>query len=44
MDIFSAGCIIAEILMDGTPLFDLETLRKYENNTYDPQEILKAKI
>ena len=31
MDIFSAGCIIAEILMDGTPIFDLEKLRQYTN-------------
>jgi len=26
MDIFSAGCVIAEILMDGFPLFDLPRL------------------
>lgn len=26
MDIFSAGCVIAEILMDGSPLFDLARL------------------
>lgn len=27
MDIFSAGCVIAEILMDGLPLFDLARLQ-----------------
>lgn len=26
MDIFSAGCVIAEIFMDGHPLFDLAHL------------------
>lgn len=26
MDIFSAGCVIAEIMMDGLPLFDLARL------------------
>ena len=26
MDIFSAGCVIAEILMNGLPLFDLARL------------------
>lgn len=26
VDIFSAGCVIAEIFMDGHPLFDLANL------------------
>ena len=26
MDIFSAGCVIAEVFMNGTPLFDLSAL------------------
>jgi phosphoinositide-3-kinase regulatory subunit 4 len=26
MDVFSAGCVIAEIFMDGLPLFDLAHL------------------
>lgn len=30
MDIFSAGCVIAEIMMDGTPLFDLAQLAAYK--------------
>lgn len=29
MDIFSLGCAIAEIFLDGTPLFDLPTMLKY---------------
>jgi phosphoinositide-3-kinase regulatory subunit 4 len=44
MDIFSAGCVIAEILMDGNPLFDLERLRKYGRGSYDPKPDLEKKI
>lgn len=29
MDVFSAGCVIVEILSDGEPLFDLPKLQKY---------------
>ena len=29
MDVFSAGCVIAEILSDGIPLFDLPRLQNY---------------
>lgn len=29
MDIFSAGCVIAELFLGGKPLFDLPTLLKY---------------
>ena len=36
MDVFSAGCVIAEVLNDGVPIFDLETLREYQNNKYSP--------
>lgn len=37
MDIFSAGCVIAEIMMDGSPLFDLPKLQRYRKGNYDPQ-------
>ena len=44
MDIFSAGCVIAEILMDNLPLFDLANLQKYRRGTFDPSEELSKKI
>lgn len=44
MDIFSAGCVIAEILMDNLPLFDLANLQKYRRGTFDPSEELAKKI
>ena len=45
MDIFSLGCVIAEILMDGTPLFDLERLRQYGKQEYpDLKQDLKNRI
>lgn len=44
MDIFSAGCVIAEILMDGNPLFDIEKLKKYGKGNYDPKPDLSKKI
>ena len=47
MDIFSAGCVIAEILLDGTPLFDLQRLTSYRKGglgAFSPEEPLKAHI
>mgnify|MGYP002633559034 CR=1 FL=1 len=45
MDIFSVGCVIAEILMDGEPLFDLSRLRMYGNGEYhDLKQDLEKKI
>lgn len=44
MDIFSAGCVIAEIFMDGHPLFDLASLQNYRKKLYDPREDLQKKI
>ena len=41
MDIFSIGCIIAEIYLDGEPLFDLSQLLNYANNQYNPANILE---
>jgi phosphoinositide-3-kinase regulatory subunit 4 len=44
MDIFSAGCVIAEIMMDGLPLFDLARLQQFRWGSYDPSEELKKRI
>lgn len=44
MDIFSAGCVIAEIFMDGHPLFDLAHLQNYRKGLYDPKEDLLKRI
>ena len=44
MDIFSTGCVIAEILMNGLPLFDLARLQQFRRGTFDPTEELKKRI
>lgn len=44
MDIFSAGCVIAEIFMDGHPLFDLAHHQNYRKGLYDPTADLAKKI
>jgi phosphoinositide-3-kinase regulatory subunit 4 len=44
MDVFSAGCIIAEILSDGVPLFDLPKLQQYRHSTFDPEKAMKERI
>lgn len=36
MDIFSLGCVIAELFLEGTPLFTLSQLFKYRSGEYDP--------
>ena len=43
MDIFSLGCVIAELFLEGTPLFNLSQLFKYRSGEYDPTPYL-AKI
>ena len=43
MDIFSAGCVLAELFMDGRSLFDLSTLHAFRRGEYSPAEAL-AKI
>ena len=43
MDIFSLGCVIAELFLEGTPLFTLSQLFKYRAGEYDPSPYL-AKI
>lgn len=40
MDVFSVGCVIAEILMDGLPLFSLSKLQQYRKGNYDPSHDL----
>ena len=40
MDVFSAGCVIVEILSDGMPLFDLARLQNYRRETLDLREEL----
>ncbi len=36
MDIFSAGCVIAEIFLEGEAIFDLPQLLSYREGKYDP--------
>lgn len=36
MDVFSAGCVIAELFLEGTPLFTLSQLLRYKEGKYDP--------
>lgn len=40
MDIFSAGCVIAEIFLEGEPLFDLSQLLNYRENAYSPVDVV----
>ena len=44
MDIFSAGCVIAEIHMDGEILFSRARLINYKENKLNPRETLEQKI
>lgn len=44
MDVFSLGCVIGEILLEGTALFDLSQLLKYRGGAYDPREVLLARV
>eukprot|EP01135_Chromosphaera_perkinsii_P009282 Nk52_evm34s1705 gene=Nk52_evmTU34s1705 len=41
MDIFSAGCVIAELFNDGIPLFDLSQLLLYRKGEYYPSKVLE---
>ena len=41
-DIFSLGCCIAEMFLDGTALFDLSQLLAYRRGEYDPSMALHA--
>ncbi|CAI2161442.1 16883_t:CDS:10 [Funneliformis geosporum] len=41
MDIFSLGCVIAELFLEGAPIFSLSQLFKYRSGEYDPELYLK---
>lgn len=41
MDIFSLGCVIAELFLEGSALFDLSQLFKYKAGEYDPSGLLE---
>lgn len=42
MDIFSLGCVLAEVFLNGSALFDLPRLQAYKNGEYSPSEQLSA--
>ncbi|KAG6553996.1 hypothetical protein Mapa_004913 [Marchantia paleacea] len=41
MDIFSLGCVIAELFLEGQTLFDLSQLLAYRKGQYDPKPSLE---
>ncbi|KAI9705497.1 MAG: Serine/threonine-protein kinase [Candelina mexicana] len=43
MDVFSAGCVIAELFLEG-PIFSLSQLYKYRKGEYDPEHAHISKI
>jgi len=44
MDVFSLGCVIAELFLEGTPLFTLSQMFKYRKAEYDPIRLFVDKI
>ena len=44
MDIFSLGCVLAELYMEGRSLFDLSELHAYRRGEYDPATVLQSKV
>ncbi|KAF9426647.1 Serine/threonine-protein kinase, partial [Podila epigama] len=36
MDVFSVGCVIAELFSEGTPIFSLSQMFKYRSGEYNP--------
>jgi phosphoinositide-3-kinase, regulatory subunit 4 len=40
MDVFSAGCVIAELWLDGEPVFTLSSMFKYRSGETGPPSIL----
>ncbi|CAF89815.1 unnamed protein product, partial [Tetraodon nigroviridis] len=40
MDIFSAGCVIAELFTEGVPLFDLSQLLAYRRGLFQTEQVL----
>ncbi|MQL91350.1 hypothetical protein Taro_023949 [Colocasia esculenta] len=41
MDIFSLGCVIAELFLEGQPLFEYSQLLAYRRGQYDPCQLLE---
>jgi phosphoinositide-3-kinase regulatory subunit 4 len=41
-DIFSLGCVIAEMFLDGRSLLDLGSLLAYRRGEWDPAPVLMA--
>ncbi|GAB2292419.1 Serine/threonine-protein kinase [Dionaea muscipula] len=41
MDIFSVGCVIAELFLESQPLFELSQLLAYRRGQYDPSQNLE---
>jgi phosphoinositide-3-kinase regulatory subunit 4 len=41
MDVFSLGCTIAEIYLDGSPLFTFSQLLRYRNGEFDLSDSLE---
>ncbi|XP_010688347.1 serine/threonine-protein kinase VPS15 [Beta vulgaris subsp. vulgaris] len=41
MDIFAVGCVIAELFLEGHPLFELSQLLSYRRGQYDPSQHLE---
>ncbi|CEP63846.1 ubiquitin-binding serine/threonine protein kinase VPS15 LALA0_S09e03818g [Lachancea lanzarotensis] len=44
MDIFSAGCCIAEIFSEGSCIFNLSQLFRYQNGDYSPVDFLNSHL
>ncbi|SCU93278.1 LAME_0F03246g1_1 [Lachancea meyersii CBS 8951] len=44
MDVFSAGCCIAEIFSEGNCIFNLSQLFRYQNGEYNPQDFLNSQV
>jgi len=42
MDVFSLGCVLAELFSDGQPLFDLSQLLQYRRGELDPAAALES--
>ncbi|KAI8618435.1 hypothetical protein BC830DRAFT_1108985 [Chytriomyces sp. MP71] len=40
MDIFGLGCTLAELFLEGTPIFSLSQLLRYRRGEYDPSVVL----
>lgn len=41
MDLFAVGCVIAELFLEGQPLFELSQLLAYRRGQYDPTQHLE---